>query len=93
MKITDAQRAALALLADDMLVRWQGGWWAHAKEPVARKQWPTDHDVPTRSTTIQTLRALEKRGLARRVESGLPEWRDPRRITPAGRAALAEVVS
>jgi hypothetical protein len=88
MKLSEAQRAALALLAEGILVRWGGGWWALPNEHVERKSWPTGDDIPMRSTGIQTLRGLEKHGLAERVNCGTSEWRDPRRITPAGRAAL-----
>ncbi len=92
MKLSEAQKFALAMMAEGIVVLWKGGWWSRPEEAVARKS-DEGHDIPARSTGIQTLRGLEKRGLAERVNSGDLEWRDPRRITEAGRRALTEDTS
>jgi hypothetical protein len=71
--------------SDGVLVRWDGGFWAPTGTPW---QWQKDigheaYRLPQWSTTVQTVRAMERKGLLRRLYHHPEDWRDPRQITDA----------
>jgi len=71
--------------SDGVLVRWDGGFWAPTGTPW---QWQKDigheaYRLPQWSTTVQTVRAMERKGLLRRLYRHPEEWRDDRQITEA----------
>lgn len=71
--------------SDGVLVRWDGGFWAPPGTPW---QWQKDigheaYRLPQWSTTVQTVRAMERKGLLRRLYHHPEDWRDPRQITAA----------
>lgn len=69
------------------LERRPGGFWV----TTGTREVPsvTGRDMyPEWSTTIQTVRALEKRGWLRRCNLDFEEWKDPRELTDEGRSFM-----
>jgi len=60
-----------------VLERWPGGFWT--TPGMERKE----HGWPVWSTTVQTVQALERKGLLRRMFIYPEEWRDDRQLTEA----------
>jgi len=74
---------------NEPLVYWRGGWWACEHEPTSTYHQPpgcAPLPVPDWSTTLGTVRALERRGLLRvqRLDDVL-YVHSPRYLTDAGR--------
>jgi len=71
-----------------VLVRLPGGFWTTPDTP---KQRVVDQQWPEWSTTIQTVRAMEKKGLLQRTNRFPEEWRDDRRTSlPPNADSIAE---
>lgn len=72
------------------LIRLPGGFWTTPSTPIKGKstgsRFYAPTDIPEWSTTVQTVRAMEKRGWVRRTNTHPEEWRDEREMTEAGRA-------
>jgi hypothetical protein len=60
-----------------VLERWTGGFWT--LPGMARES----HGWPVWSTTVQTVQAMERKGLLRRTYRYPEEWRDDRELTKA----------
>lgn len=90
-KLSDAQIAALklALMGDGRLYRWPGGAWRGNRPPTPEEVRAGAFLSGEPYTTVQTVRGLETRALLVRINPTAEEWRDPREITAAGRAAVA----
>lgn len=80
-KLSEVQADVLAVMMvhGGRLVREPGGFWTVAG--VARSG--RDGEWPAWSVTVQTVRAMEKKGLIGR-EGIFSEWQDPRVLTKAG---------
>jgi len=59
------------------LIRLPGGFWTAPHTPVCRAS-----GAPEWFTTVQTVRALEKKGVLVRANVFKEEWRDTRRLVP-----------
>jgi len=71
--------------SDGVLERWPGGFWT---TPGIEWRWQKDighepYRLPRWYTTVHTVRAMEKKGLLRRMGHHPEEWRDDRQITEA----------
>ena len=88
MKLSPAQIEVLRHIVENgggPLIQRGGGFWTlegtkYADEPGQVWTW---------STVIQTVRAMERKGLLER--RGEPEWLAPRYLTDAGREAAREL--
>jgi hypothetical protein len=60
-----------------VLERWPGGFWT---TPGMERE---SHGWPVWSVTVQTVRAMERLGLLRRLHRYPEEWRDDRELTDA----------
>jgi hypothetical protein len=72
------------------IFRFPGGFWI-VEEPTSKNVWGAPLDAEGNSvwsTGIQTIRAMETRGLLQRTNKWPEEWRDERVITDQGKAAL-----
>ena len=58
--------------------RLPGGFWVTRSTPIKLS------GVPAWSTSIQTIRAMEKQGLLKPVHHHAEEWRDERELTEKG---------
>jgi hypothetical protein len=63
--------------SDGVLERWPGGFWT---TPGMERE---SHGWPVWSVTVQTVRAMERLGLLRRLHRYPEEWRDDRELTDA----------
>jgi hypothetical protein len=59
---------------DGLIHRERGGFWVVTNDPNHELGW----------CDIRTIRAMEKAGWVERTNAFPEEWRDVRRITPAG---------
>lgn len=76
---------------DGTLIRYPGGFW---QSPNCEKteQWLTGNIAPAGdSVGVQTILALENKGLVVRTNQYPEEWRDTRRITALGNKALGTI--
>ena len=95
MKLSEAQKKAveLALGGDGLLHRWPGGFWT-TKGMAIQRYTPSAggrmHAVPEAWVGTNTVMAAERKGAMERANCFEEYWRDPRRVTEAGRAALKE---
>lgn len=93
--LSPVQISCLHLAREGTLVRWYGGYWAPSNEPDKYRGGRPEHRggaVPERYFGIQTIDALERRGLLDRTHApGHEEWHDARRITAAGLDALTRL--
>ena len=83
-KPTAVQLECLRRLAVDRVIyRLHWGFWVTKSTAMSK---PADHEGPHPSwwVTIQTVRAMEKRGWIERVHASPAEWCASRRITQAG---------
>jgi hypothetical protein len=92
VKLSETQREAIthAIAESGHFYRWPGGYW-HTDRDATDADFATGEKPGGRGRshfTIHTVRALEERGLVRRVGQDV-EWRAPREVTEAGRAAVA----
>lgn len=62
-----------------VLVRWRGGFWTTPDTPVELRTGSVL--IPKWYAQIQTVRAMERKGLLVRTNRFLEEWRDDRRLT------------
>lgn len=68
------------------LTRWEGGYWTTEDRVAARRrEWPAGFHRPDRFVSIGLVRELEAKGLLRRANARVEEWRDSRELTEFGR--------
>lgn len=92
-KPTPTQLKALRrmLAADGTVRRINGGFWMSGE--VSKNNYPGLMHIPIDKKCddywcdIRTVRAMENAGWVERTNKFPEEWRDMRRITPAGREA------
>lgn len=91
------QLATLRRMSQDpagRLIRLSGGFWTTPSTPIKGKstgsRFYAPTDIPEWNTTVQTVRAMEKRGWVRRTNTHAEEWRDEREMTDEGRALVKE---
>ena len=93
-RLTPKQVEALRMaVADDGHLRSiQGGWWTTSAGIAEHAAGGTPILSTWKSWTTQThtVYALERRQLVERLQDDPRYWRATRRVTDAGRAALAE---
>lgn len=80
--ISDTQKKVLLLMVSKgvlPLVRYPGGFWTIRNTPRDSRGVPEGFTV-----NIQTVRAMEKKGLIERDEFFREEWRDHRSLTTEG---------
>ena len=76
-----------AMAADgERIVRLPGGFWVTPSVTLDTIR-SAPYAEPKPYTSIQTVRAMERKGLVERTHEYPEEWRDTRRLTAAGRAA------
>ena len=86
MKPSPTQLDVLAQLrkAGTKLVRWPGGFWTYDGCPSRTDLIDFGNEVPEWYTTLQTIRAMERRGWLVRTQVHPEEWRDERTVTIEG---------
>lgn len=99
-KLSPRQQELLNLMAagEGRVLPWHDGYWILPDTPLVHTRFGGYDDFPAWHTSTTTVYALESRGLLERehaTERGraLPVWRDPRRLTEAGRVAAKEQTS
>ena len=70
---------------DGMLRREPGGFWVSGSP----ERDPEGHPLACSGTT--TMKSLERLGLIERANVHFPDWKDTRRLTAAGKLAVAEI--
>ena len=94
--LSDLQRDVLVRMraTGEPLVRCSGGYWTfpsiakaagYRPNPDQLNSWRGGTGDPAWDCGVQTLRALERRGLVSRAAN---TWHDPWSLTDAGRGAL-----
>ncbi len=91
MIITPFQRKILKemLSSSGHIFRTPGGFWVTDPSRNVETE-PLVDNVRRTWCDVQTVRALERRGLIERVNQFPEEWRDTRKLTPAGAQAAME---
>lgn len=88
MKLSEAQRRALALAAEGQLSRLPGGFWVGRERGfkiVALEGHGVRQDEPYVGTP--TVRALERLGLLEEIDDNGATWCNSRVLTKAGKDA------